>query len=130
MQYQVATRPGRAEAEVVREGQERPSSSSPSVKRRSQDGVRAPQCSSMPKILNYSVDIIRRGSLDRSWWNVIHRLNITNKHLKRFPLELVGGDKCQKVEIDLEVIHVYTAAIKKYRQIAHEFKYMKSTGKS
>ena len=49
VQYQVATRPGRAEAEVVREGQERPSSSSPSVKRRSQDGVRAPQCSSMPK---------------------------------------------------------------------------------
>ena len=65
VQYQVATKPGCAEAESDREGQERPSSSSPSVKRRSHDGVRAPQCSSMPKILNQSVDIIRSGSLDR-----------------------------------------------------------------
>ena len=48
VQYQVATKPGRAEAEVVREGHERPSSSSPSVKRRSHDGVRAPP--SMPKV--------------------------------------------------------------------------------
>ena len=48
VQFQVAAKPGCAEAESVRLGQERPSSSSPSVKRRSHDGVRAPQCTSMP----------------------------------------------------------------------------------
>ena len=49
VQFQVAAKPGCAEAESVRLGKERPSASSPSVKRRSHDGVRALQCSSMAK---------------------------------------------------------------------------------
>ena len=83
MQFRVAAKPGCAEAEAVGLGQERPSSSSPSVKRRSHDGVRAAQCASMPKdsesiSRHHNVWVIRSTSQGGGMWftDQISQINV------------------------------------------------------